>query len=99
MKKTYVITGATGHIGGVLVEKLLEAGHAVKAIGRTPEKLSQLKDKGAEILSGDVNDSAFLTKAFTGADAVFAMIPPNYLAENARAHQQKVGKALIAAIK
>jgi uncharacterized protein YbjT (DUF2867 family) len=99
MKKTYVITGATGHIGTALVQKLLAAGNIVKAIGRNTEKLNKLKEKGAQILPGDLNDLAFLTKAFTGADAVFAMIPPNQQAENIRADQQKIGKSLIAAIK
>jgi uncharacterized protein YbjT (DUF2867 family) len=99
MRKTYVITGATGNIGTVIVQKLLAAGNAVKAIGRKAEKLNKLKEKGAEILQGDLGDPIFLTKAFNGADAVFAMIPPNYMAENVREHQQKIGKSLIAAIK
>ncbi|HXA01404.1 MAG TPA: NmrA family NAD(P)-binding protein [Cytophagaceae bacterium] len=99
MKKTYVITGATGNIGSVLVQKLLVAGNTVKAIGRSAEKLAKLKEKGAEILKGDLDDSAFLTKAFTGADAVFAMIPPDYMATNARERQQKTGRSLITAIK
>jgi uncharacterized protein YbjT (DUF2867 family) len=99
MKKTYVITGATGHIGHALVQKLLTAGNTVKAIGRSAEKLAKLKEKGAEVLKGDINDPAFLTKAFTGADAVFAMIPPDQKAVNVREHQQKIVKALITAIK
>jgi uncharacterized protein YbjT (DUF2867 family) len=99
MKKTYVITGATGNIGTIIVQKLLAAGNIVKAIGRKAEKLNRLKDKGAEILQGDMSDSAFLAKAFTGADAVFAMVPPDQKAENVRDHQQRIGKALIAAIR
>jgi uncharacterized protein YbjT (DUF2867 family) len=99
MKRTYVITGATGNIGHVLVQKLLAAGNTVKAIGRNTEKLNKLKEKGAQILPGDVNDPAFLTKAFTGADAVFAMVPPNHQAVNVRDAQQKVVKSLITAIK
>ena len=35
-----LVTGATGYIGGRLVPRLLEAGFKVRALARTPEKLS-----------------------------------------------------------
>jgi len=75
-KKTYAVMGATGHIGQVLTEKLLEKGHAVRALGRDEKKLSALKDKGAETLSPAFDDAKGLADAFKGADGVFLMIPP-----------------------
>ena len=38
-KKNWVVTGASGGIGAVLVEKLLEKGFYVAALSRTPEKI------------------------------------------------------------
>ena len=36
--KTVLVTGATGYIGGRLVPRLLEAGHTVKVVVRTPRQ-------------------------------------------------------------
>ncbi|WP_346925744.1 NAD(P)H-binding protein, partial [uncultured Arthrobacter sp.] len=38
--KTVLVTGATGYIGGRLVPRLLEAGHTVKVLVRTPAKIA-----------------------------------------------------------
>lgn len=95
------ITGATGHIGASLAQQLLAGGRRVRAIARTPEKLAALAAKGAEVWVGDVQDTAFLTEAFRGADAVFAMSPPSYhspdVSATFRAVANSLADALIAA--
>ncbi len=98
-KKTYAVMGATGHIGRVLTEELLKKGHSVKALGRDAEKLSRLKSKGAETLSPAFDDAKALAGAFQGVDGVFAMIPPNYTAEDFTAYQDKAGEAIVQALK
>ncbi len=95
----YVVTGATGNIGKELALALLKAGKKVRAIGRSAERLQPLVDEGAEAAVGSVDDAAFLTKAFSGARAVFAMIPPNYGAADARAEQRHVAEAYATAIR
>lgn len=97
-KKTYTIMGATGHIGHVLTEKLLEKGHAVRALGRDAKKLSDLKAKGAETLSPAFDDADALAGAFKGTDGIFVMIPPNYAADDFSAYQDKAGEAIVKAI-
>lgn len=94
----YVITGATGNIGKRISELLLEKGQRVRVIGRSLEKLKPLADKGAEPRAGLLEDSEFVMHAFRGATAVFAMIPPNYQAEDMFQHQKKVGESLTQAI-
>lgn len=94
----YVITGATGNIGSKLTEMLLSQGQKVRAVGRSAERLRPFLDKGAEAAVGDMKDSAFLTKAFSGASAVFAMIPPDYTAEDFRAHYDRIGSSIAKAI-
>ena len=69
------IIGATGNIGSKVAESLLSSGKAVRAIARSADKLEHLKAKGAEIAVGDSADAAFLSEAFTGAEAVLLMIP------------------------
>ena len=88
----YVITGGAGHISTPLSEKLLSAGHQVTVIGRSAEKLQPLVNKGAKAAVGSVEDAAFVAMAFTGADAVYAMIPPNFAADNFRHYQNTVAR-------
>jgi uncharacterized protein YbjT (DUF2867 family) len=72
----YVVTGGAGNISKPLTEKLLDAGHQVTIIGRDAAHLKELTDKGAEAAIGSVEDTAFLTAVFAGADAVYSMVPP-----------------------
>jgi uncharacterized protein YbjT (DUF2867 family) len=94
----YVITGATGNIGSKAAGILLEKGEKVRVIGRNADKLRQFVDKGAEAAVGNLKDSAFVTRAFKGADAVFAMIPPDHAVTDFRAYQNGVGESLATAI-
>ncbi|MCI0564764.1 MAG: NmrA family NAD(P)-binding protein [Nitrososphaera sp.] len=95
----YAITGATGNTGKLIVEALLAKGKKVRVIGRSAERLQSLVDKGADAFVGSVDDIAAMTRALTEVKAIYAMIPPNYRAENYRAYQNKVGEALATAIK
>ncbi len=96
----YVITGGAGHISKSLAEKLLSAGHEVTVIGRNAENLKTLTGKGAKAAIGSVEDEAFLTETFQGADAVYLMIPPNASVQGSfRDYQNGVSDAYVAAIK
>jgi uncharacterized protein YbjT (DUF2867 family) len=97
--QTIVVTGASGHIGRVLSEQLLERGHAVRAIARNPERLASLAARGAELHMGSVDDPAFLTRALTGADRAFLMVPPDYGSNEILANQRKVVDAEVAAVR
>jgi len=94
----YVITGGAGHISSPLTEKLLNAGHEVTVVGRSAEKLQPLVSKGAKAAVGSVEDAAFVKSAFAGADAVYAMIPPNFVTENFRHYQNTVARNYVDAI-
>ncbi len=71
-----VITGASGKTGSTTAELLLAEKKPVRVIGRSLDHLKGLGDKGAQIMTGDQADERFLTSAFTGADAVYLLIPP-----------------------
>lgn len=95
----YVITGGAGHISKPLAEKLLKAGHDVTVVGRNAENLKPLTDQGAKAAIGSVEDIAFLTSAFAGADAVYTMVPPNMVADNWKQYIGQIGKNYTTAIK
>jgi uncharacterized protein YbjT (DUF2867 family) len=93
-----VITGATGNIGSKLTERLLVWSQNVRVIGRSIERLAALGQQGAEPVAGDLRDTVFLTRAFSGAEAVFVMIPPNTAAEDFRLYQREVSESVITAV-
>jgi uncharacterized protein YbjT (DUF2867 family) len=95
----YVITGSTGNTGRTVAETLLSKGEKVRAIGRSASRLQPLTTKGAEAFVADLSDAKALTKAFKGARAVYAMIPPNVTSTDYRAEQERIGDAIAKAVK
>lgn len=74
----YAITGITGQVGSELGKQLLAAGLPVRAVVRDAAKGASWAAHGAEVALADVNDAAALTRAFSGADAVFVLLPPTF---------------------
>jgi len=95
----YVITGATGNTGSVAAEKLLASGTKIRVIGRDAKRLERFSQEGAEAVVADMTDAAALDKAFSGARAVYAVMPPNLSAPDVRAYQERVTDSLAAAIR
>jgi NAD(P)H dehydrogenase (quinone) len=70
---TIVVTGATGHLGRLIVESLLRDGTPagdIVAAGRAVEKLDDLAARGVRVARIDYTDPASLAAAFEGADTV-----------------------------
>jgi dihydroflavonol-4-reductase len=65
-----IVTGASGHIGNVLVRTLLKKGLDVKVIDLDPDNDPVLKPLNLKMYKGDIRDLDFLTKTFQGADTV-----------------------------
>lgn len=64
------VTGATGVIGRSAVPALVEAGHEVLGLARTPEKAQWLEQAGARAVTGALGDHERLVAMFEGCDAV-----------------------------
>jgi dihydroflavonol-4-reductase len=65
----YFVTGATGFLGGHLVNQLLAEGHAVVALCREDEP--ELEDRGVVVARGDILDGATVEAGAAGADGAF----------------------------
>jgi len=95
----YVITGSLGNISKPLVQKLVAAGHDVTVISSHEDRKSDIEALGAKAAIGSVDNIDFLIKAFTGADAVYTMVPPNYNVPDWKKHIGNTGKKYAEAIK
>lgn len=72
-----IVTGSLGHISLPLATGLIQQGHSVTVISSDPTKQSAIEALGATAAIGSLEDAPFLKAAFTGADAVYTMVPPN----------------------
>ncbi|MCR3720300.1 MULTISPECIES: SDR family oxidoreductase [Prauserella salsuginis group] len=70
-----VVLGATGYIGGRLVPELLEAGHEVRVVARSPEKLDEVpwRDE-VELVRGDVTDPSDMAAALADSQVAYYLV-------------------------
>ncbi len=74
---TTVLAGATGNLGGRIARALLERGAKVRAIVRRdspPDKVAELRQRGAVIVEVDFNSFDALAKACSGASCVISAL-------------------------
>ncbi|ATL26025.1 SDR family oxidoreductase [Streptomyces formicae] len=70
-----LVTGATGYIGGRLVPELLDAGHQVRCLARSPEKLrDQPWSDRVETVRGDVTDAESVGAALRDIDVAYYLV-------------------------
>ena len=95
----YIIGGSLGHISKPLSLALINAGHDVTIITSKKENAEAIETLGAKAAVGSVEDVDFLTKTFTGADAVYTMVPPNMSPTDWKPWISGIGKNYAEAIK
>lgn len=95
----FVVTGASGNTGSVVANTLLDNHKQVRVIGRKAEHLQQFTKRGAEAVVAELTDTIKLKQAFTGAEGVYAMIPPNPSAPDIFAYEDRITSSLVSALK
>ena len=93
-----IVTGSLGHISKPIVQKLKAANHDVTVISSSAARKAEIEALGAKAAIGSVNDLAFLTSTFKGADVVYTMVPPTFSALDWKKHIAGVGKIYAQAI-
>ncbi|MBN2002417.1 MAG: SDR family oxidoreductase [Anaerolineae bacterium] len=66
-----LVTGATGHVGNVLIRELLAAGERVRALVLPNDRCRSLEGLDLERVEGNVLDPASLERAMSGVDVVY----------------------------
>lgn len=76
--ETVLVTGASGHLGRIVLEELLKRGHnKIIATTRKPETLEDFAKKGVTVRKASFDDPAGLVKAFQGADRILIISTDN----------------------
>jgi uncharacterized protein YbjT (DUF2867 family) len=81
-----LVVGATGWLGGQVVDRLLARGKKVRALVRPTSDAAKLEAKGVEIARGDMLDLDSLVIAMTGTAAVITTAA-GYTGKNKNAHE------------
>jgi dihydroflavonol-4-reductase len=91
MARLYLVTGACGHLGNILVRKLTERGETVRCLALPSESIESIHDLPAEICRGDVCDIDSLEPFFrvAASDDVIVIHAAGIVSIASR-HQKKV---------
>jgi NAD(P)H dehydrogenase (quinone) len=96
----FVITGATGQLGRLVIDRLLQkvpAAHIVAAV-RSPEKAADLAARGVQVREADYAKPETLDSAFAGADKVL-LISSSEVGQRVAQHQAVIDAAKRAGVK
>lgn len=69
-----LLTGATGYVGGRLLQALEQEGSPVRCLARRPRELKGRVGALTEVVEGDVQDRASLERALAGVDCAYYLV-------------------------
>ncbi|NBW85954.1 MAG: SDR family oxidoreductase [Planctomycetia bacterium] len=69
-----LLTGATGYVGGCLLDELQRRGHDVRCMARRPEKLAGRAGPRTEVVAGDASHADDLARACAGVDVAYWLV-------------------------
>ena len=72
----YVVAGATGHVGSVVAQTLMDSGRKVRVLVRDPHKAERWKKRGAHVGQADLSNVHDLLNGLRGTEAAFLILPP-----------------------
>src|SRR4051812_4518650 len=67
-----LVTGATGYVGGRLIERLLQDDRPLRALARNPDRLEPVA--GVDVVAGDLVRNTGLAEALDGIDTAYYLV-------------------------
>ncbi|ENN7016456.1 SDR family oxidoreductase [Enterobacter ludwigii] len=94
------ITGATGQLGQLVIEQLLNTvpANQIVAIARNPAKAEALSQQGISVRQGDYADESTMTSALKGVEKLL-LISSSEVGQRATQHQNVINAAKAAGVK
>src|SRR5438270_13106392 len=68
------LTGATGFVGGHLLQRLVNENHTVRALVRNIQSASSINSNNVELVQGDVTQGSGLDAGMKDCDAVIHLV-------------------------
>jgi NAD(P)H dehydrogenase (quinone) len=95
-----LVTGATGHLGGAVVDFLLEKvpANQIAVLVRNADKAAALTEKGVSVRVGDYHDKASLVQSFQGVDTLL-LVSTSDLNDRVGQHLNVINAAKEAGVK
>jgi uncharacterized protein YbjT (DUF2867 family) len=72
----FLVMGITGKVGGAAARRLLEMGQEVRSLVRDESKATAWAARGVELVKGEWEDAAVMTRAFDEIEGAYLMMPP-----------------------
>ena len=94
-----VVTAPTSNIGRQVLANILDSGEPIRVIARDPSRLPAHPRESVEVVQGSHSDLDVVSQAFTGADAVFWLVPPSTVAQSLEAAYLDFTRSACEAIK
>ncbi|RYG35299.1 NAD-dependent epimerase/dehydratase family protein [bacterium] len=98
MAKTYIVLGATGHVGSTVMRALLAEGEKVIEVTRDEGKRKDLEASGAEVAVVDVHETEALREVFRRGQRLFLLNPLAPPSTDTDTEERKSLKSILAAV-
>jgi NAD(P)H dehydrogenase (quinone) len=97
-----VITAASGNLGHLVLEALIDRGvpaSGIRAVARNTAKLADFAERGVEVVHGDYADPDSLVSALAGAEKLLLISSAGASEERAKQHRNAVAAAKQAGVR
>jgi uncharacterized protein YbjT (DUF2867 family) len=94
----FVVLGASGNTGKVVAETLLQQKKKVRVVLREAAKGKAWSEAGADVAIADVDEGATLERAFSAAEGVYVLLPPNPSSSHVRVDNNRRANTIAAAV-